>query len=121
MGGYGTIKFALTQSHLFSKAAPLSAVCDVQSLLHIEWNDFDPKAIAGEALKVKGTELDTYHLVDEAVDKDATLPELFIQCGTEDFLYDDNQRFMKYLDEKVSIINMKKDLGNMIMLLGQSN
>ena len=37
------------------KAAPLSAVCDVQSLLDIEWNDFDPKAIAGEALKVKGT------------------------------------------------------------------
>ena len=100
MGGYGTIKFALTQSHLFSKAAPLSAVFDVQSLLDIEWNDFDPKAIAGEALKVKGTELDTYHLVDEAVDKDATLPELFIQCGTEDFLYDDNQRFMTYLDEK---------------------
>ena len=118
MGGYGTIKFALTQSHLFSKAAPLSAVFDVQSLLDIEWNDFDPKAIAGDALKVKGTELDTYHLVDEAVDKDATLPELFIQCGTEDFLYDDNQRFMKYLDEKVSIINMKKDLGNMIMLFG---
>ena len=57
MGGYGTIKFALTQSHLFSKAAPLSAVFDVQSLLDIEWNDFDPKAIAGEALKVKGTEL----------------------------------------------------------------
>ena len=74
MGGYGTIKFALTQSHLFSKAAPLSAVFDVQSLLDIEWNDFDPKAIVGEALKVKGTELDTYHLVDEAVDKDATLP-----------------------------------------------
>jgi len=100
MGGYGTIKFALTQSHLFSKAAPLSAVFDVQSLLDIEWNDFDPKAIVGEALKVKGTELDTYHLVDEAVDKDATLPELFIQCCIEDFLYDDNQRFMKYLDEK---------------------
>ena len=57
--GYGTMKFALTQSHLFSKAAPLSAVFDVKSLLDIEWNDFDPKAIAGEALKVKGTELDT--------------------------------------------------------------
>jgi putative tributyrin esterase len=45
MGGYGTIKFALTQSHLFSKAAPLSAVFDVQSLLDIEWNDFDPKVL----------------------------------------------------------------------------
>ena len=87
----------------------MSAVCDVQSLLDIEWNDFDPKAIAGEALKVKGTELDTYHLVDEAVDKGATLPELFIQCGTEDFLYDDNQRFMTYLDEKG--INYKYEEG----------
>lgn len=45
------MKFALTQSHLFSKAAPLSAVFDVKSLLDIEWNDFDPKAIAGEAFK----------------------------------------------------------------------
>ena len=26
MGGYGTIKFALTQSDKFAKAAPLSAV-----------------------------------------------------------------------------------------------
>ena len=116
--GYGTIKFALTQSHLFSKAAPLSAVFDVKSLLDIEWNDFDPKAIAGEALKVKGTELDTYHLVDEAVDKGATLPELFIQCGTEDFLYDDNQRFMTYLDEKGINYKYEEGPGNMIMLFG---
>ena len=94
----------------------MSAVCDVQSLLDIEWNDFDPKAIAGEALKVKGTELDTYHLVDEAVDKGATLPELFIQCGTEDFLYDDNQRFMKYLDEKGINYKYEEGPGNMIML-----
>ena len=32
MGGYGTIKFALTQSQLFSKAAPLSAAFDVSML-----------------------------------------------------------------------------------------
>ena len=59
--------------------------------------------------------------MDEAVDKDATLPELFIQCGTEDFLYDDNQRFMKYLDEKGINYKYEEDLGNMIMLLGQSH
>lgn len=87
----------------------MSAVCDVQSLLDIEWNDFDPKAIAGEALKVKGTELDTYHLVDEAVDKAQHFQNSFIQCGTEDFLYDDNQRFMTYLDEKG--INYKYEEG----------
>ncbi|MEJ7348628.1 alpha/beta hydrolase-fold protein, partial [Staphylococcus epidermidis] len=32
MGGYGTMKFALTQSQLFSKAAPMSAVFQAQTL-----------------------------------------------------------------------------------------
>lgn len=29
-----------------------------------------------------------------------TIPKLLIQCGTEDFLYEDNQQFMTYLDDK---------------------
>ena len=39
-------------------------------------------------------------LVDEAVEKGLTIPKLLIQCGTEDFLYEDNQQFMTYLDDK---------------------
>lgn len=100
MGGYGTMKFALTQGELFAKASPLSAVFQAQGLMELNYTDFAPKAITGEDTNIKGTELDTYHLVDEAVDKGLTLPELFIQCGTEDFLYEDNQQFMAYLDDK---------------------
>ncbi|GGG95998.1 esterase family protein [Staphylococcus pragensis] len=100
MGGYGTMKFVLTQSELFSKAAPLSAVFEAQGLIDLEWTDFSPQAVTGQDTTFKGTELDTYHLVDEAVENGVDLPQLLIQCGTEDFLYDDNQQFMKYLDDK---------------------
>ncbi|MDT0724088.1 alpha/beta hydrolase [Staphylococcus haemolyticus] len=100
MGGYGTMKFALTQGRLFSKASPLSAVFQAQGLMELDYPDFAPKAITGEDTNIKGTELDTYHLVDEAVEKGLTIPKLLIQCGTEDFLYEDNQQFMTYLDDK---------------------
>lgn len=100
MGGYGTMKFALTQSHLFSKAAPMSAVFQAQTLIDLEWTDYHPQAITGEHTNVKGTNLDTYHLVDAAVAREETLPELFIQCGTEDFLYQDNLTFIDYLADK---------------------
>ena len=98
MGGYGTMKYALTQSQLFSKAAPMSAVFDAQTLIDLDWMDFAPKGIMGENTSVKGTELDTYHLVDEAVNKGIKVPELLIQCGTEDFLYQDNLNFIQYLE-----------------------
>lgn len=100
MGGYGTMKFALTQPELFSKASPLSSVFQAQDLMNLDYSDFAPKAITGEDTNIKETELDTYHLVDKAIENEATLPQLLIQCGTEDFLYDDNQQFMAYLDEK---------------------
>ena len=35
MGGYGTIKFALTQSDKFAKAAPLSAVFEAQRFIDL--------------------------------------------------------------------------------------
>lgn len=100
MGGYGTIKFALTQSDKFSKAAPLSAVCDAQKFIDIDWIDFSPKSIAGENTTIKGTELDTYYLLEQAVASHVQLPDLLIMCGTEDFLYEDNLEFIHTLDKK---------------------
>lgn len=100
MGGYGTIKFALTQPDKFSKAAPLSAVFQAQTLIDLEWIDFSAKAITGENTDIKDTNLDTYHLLEQAIVSNAQLPELLIMCGTEDFLYEDNLEFIRTLDEK---------------------
>ncbi|KRG08262.1 alpha/beta hydrolase [Staphylococcus sp. NAM3COL9] len=100
MGGYGTIKYALSQGHRFAKACPLSAVFNGQHLMDFDWYDFSGEAIAGTSKSVKGTELDPYHLVDQAIDQKKVIPELLIMCGTEDKLHEDNQQFIKYLDEK---------------------
>ncbi|MDU1489500.1 MAG: alpha/beta hydrolase-fold protein, partial [Staphylococcus epidermidis] len=81
MGGYGTIKFALTQSNKFAKAAPLSAVFEAQRLIDLDWIDFSPQAITGRDTQIKGTELDTYYLLDQAIDANVDIPELFIMCG----------------------------------------
>ena len=100
MGGYGTIKFALTQSDKFAKAAPLSAVFEAQRLIDLDWIDFSPQAITGRDTQIKGTELDTYYLLDQAIDASLDIPELFIMCGKEDFLYHDNLQFIETLNKK---------------------
>lgn len=97
MGGYGTIRFALTQSDKFSKAAPLSAVFEAQHLMDIDWNDFSKEAIIGSNSNIKGTELDPYYLLQQAVEKDMDIPQLLIMCGKEDFLYQDNLDFIEQL------------------------
>ncbi|WP_391039365.1 alpha/beta hydrolase [Staphylococcus epidermidis] len=100
MGGYGTIKFALTQSDKFAKAAPLSAVFEAQRLIDLDWIDFSPQAITGRDSQIKGTELDTYYLLDQAIYANVDIPELFIMCGKEDFLYHDNLQFIETLNKK---------------------
>ncbi|GGG94328.1 esterase family protein [Staphylococcus pragensis] len=100
MGGFGTTKFAFTQSERFAKAGILSAPFDVTMLKDYEYYDFSPASILGENKDVKGTDFDPYHLVDQAVNNKQDLPELLIMCGTEDELYQDNLDFIKYLDDK---------------------
>jgi putative tributyrin esterase len=111
MGGYGTIKFALNEGDRFSKACPLSAVFDVNRLLNIDWYDFSPQAIVGNEQDITGTDLDVYHLVDEAIAQQKLLPELLIMCGTEDFLYEDNKQFINYLDDRGVAYQFKEDRG----------
>ncbi|MBF7020308.1 esterase family protein [Staphylococcus sp. 18_1_E_LY] len=111
MGGYGTIKFALNEGDRFSKACPLSAVFDVNQLLNIDWYDFSPQAIVGNRSDITGTDLDVYHLVDEAISQQKLLPELLIMCGTEDFLYEDNKQFIHYLDKQGVPYHFEEDSG----------
>lgn len=100
MGGYGTIKYALIEGHRFAKACPLSAAFNAQGLIDYDWYDYSGSAIAGADAQVKGTNLDPYHLVDEAIKQQKVIPELLIMCGTEDDLYQDNQQFVQYLNER---------------------
>jgi putative tributyrin esterase len=93
MGGYGALKWALRRPDRFAAAASLSGALDLQ---HRQAHDHRPhmtelmsRVFADRP--VAGTDDDLFHLLETA-DR-ATLPHLFVACGTEDALYPDNQRF----------------------------
>lgn len=111
MGGYGTIKFALTQSQLFSKAAMLSAAFDVSMIGQYEWYDFSPQSVVGDANHIAGTQFDPYYLVEQVVDQHKDLPQLYIKCGTEDELYQGNIDFIQFLNLKEVPYHFKESTG----------
>ncbi len=96
MGGYGALKFALRNPERFAAAASLSGVLNVAE--H-EW--FEGKnelhRVFGDLDKLKGSENDLFQLVSDLKTGGKTIPELFIVCGTEDFLYQHNVQFKKHL------------------------
>jgi putative tributyrin esterase len=102
MGGYGAFKWALTYPGRFNKAASLSGALDVDEVAR----GFDDNvrnrymnAVFGDTT-VKGTGHDLRHLITEHKKAGTTLPGLFVGCGTEDFLYGTNRRFVDFLTDE---------------------
>jgi S-formylglutathione hydrolase FrmB len=93
MGGYGALKWAFHQPERFAAAASLSGAVDVVGFTR------DPERRDELVDRVYGGEPgpgeDLYALLDKA-DPEA-LPDLYLSCGTEDFLHDDNVRFVEAL------------------------
>ena len=104
MGGYGAVKIGLSRPWRFSAIASLSGVLDYAALsckvLHGEWTDMRPRelrAIHGnDGLPEKQD--DVLDLVRREA-KDPQRPGLIQLCGTEDFLYEDNQTFRRTAEE----------------------
>jgi len=94
MGGYGALKWALRRPDRFAAAAGLSGALRVGGvrtrrvrpedprLWERVWGDRDPA----------GTDDDPFHLVAHA--DPASAPALYVSCGTEDPLIDDNRAFL---------------------------
>lgn len=100
MGGYGTVKLAMTEGGRFSKACFMSSAVNFQNLIDYDWFDFSSSAIIGDKTSIEGTDLDLKYLTEEAVKRGASIPELYMMCGTEDVLYPDNLEFKSFLSEK---------------------
>lgn len=104
MGGYGALKVGLCCPERFGGIATLSGVLDykamTQRILSGQWPDVLPQelqALHGPSGLPK-PEDDPIHLVRQ-VAKNPDRPRLIQLCGTEDFLYEDNQTFLKAATE----------------------
>jgi putative tributyrin esterase len=86
MGGYGALKWALHQPERFAAVASLSGAVDLRKLLperpEIFGRVFDERLGADDVLE----DLLRRH-------PSGDLPPMFVGCGTEDHLYDENVRF----------------------------
>jgi putative tributyrin esterase len=90
MGGYGALKWALRQPERFAAAASLSGAVDVAGLRTGRRRAEDPQLferIFGKR-EISGGPDDLFALLDP--DADQPVPALYLCCGTEDALIDDN-------------------------------
>lgn len=104
MGGYGAVKIGLRRPRQFGGIASLSGVLDypgmARRILEGVWPDVAPEeltALHGPG-GMPGPEEDVIALVRRAA-ADPRRPRLIQLCGTEDFLYADNQTFRRAAQE----------------------
>lgn len=102
MGGYGALKAALTYPERFGGCASLSGA---MGFPHHESRPLGPewKGNFGFELEsfsdIAGGENDVHYLSEKALKDGKALPEIYLWCGTEDFLLKDNRRYDEYLCE----------------------
>lgn len=100
MGGFGAFKLALSRPERFAAAASLSGALD---MAYADLTDAPPEWLAerqnifGDLNKMAGSSNDLRHLAEALVASGAQpQPRLYQCCGTEDFLYEENQRFLAF-------------------------
>ena len=110
MGGYGAFKLALSHPERFAAAASLSGALDLWGLnserdvLLPEW-----QAIFGESFQ--DSDNDLMALAKRLKDASSPRPALYQCCGTEDYLYDANQRFLQHCRSIGLEIDFEEDPG----------
>jgi putative lysine transport system ATP-binding protein len=94
MGGYGALKTALSYPEKYSKAVGFSSVIKLENMIDRVKDSLRPKT---ELFLNKDTakKNSLYTLSKKALNK----VELYFTCGTEDFLFNENEDFHKHLNE----------------------
>jgi S-formylglutathione hydrolase FrmB len=94
MGGYGALKLALLDPHKYAAAAFLSGALDPAQLaeqMPERRREFEDTF--GPLDRIRGSDHDLFALAERVAYEGIDCPRLYQCCGTEDFLYEINQRF----------------------------
>ena len=112
MGGYGAIRTGLKYHETFSAIAGLSsafvlnmAVKSTDDSVMITERRSYLESVFGDLDRLLGSDKDPKELVTSLKNKGLAFPDLYLCCGTEDFLVDYNRDFHQFLqDNKVEHI-----------------
>jgi putative tributyrin esterase len=93
MGGYGAMKLGLLKSEKFGAVASLSGAVDIVSPMKNRPQDAGLfQLIYGSAEEVEGSDNDLLAAAVQLKKSNKPIPRIYMWCGTEDFLYQDNKR-----------------------------
>lgn len=105
MGGFGALRTALAYPDVFGKVAGLSSALIVHDIAHMKEGDNDELAnyayyheCFGDLETVEESDNNPEVLVKRLKESGKKIPELFISCGTEDFLLEKNRVMHAFLD-----------------------
>ena len=96
MGGYGALKCGLRAAGTFSKAASLSGAVDIVDVCKTNGGKGLFYDIFGDPDQVKDSFNDLFKAAED-MKNDETRPDVYIWCGTEDFLYKANVKMRDHL------------------------
>ncbi|MEE1134280.1 alpha/beta hydrolase family protein [uncultured Methanobrevibacter sp.] len=102
MGGYGAVRNGLKYSHNFSKIGMISAalitddIADYVSDSNVLRSRDFYESIFGNLDGIKNSDMDPKFLIDNCED----LPNIFMACGRDDFLFDKNTDFYEFLKSR---------------------
>ena len=106
MGGFGALHTALAYPDTFGKTAALSSALIIHEIAGMKEGERNDKAnyeyyreCFGDLDKVPESENNPEVLVKKLKAQGKKLPEIFMACGTEDFLLENNRQFHSFLNE----------------------
>jgi putative tributyrin esterase len=100
MGGYGAMRYALTQPDKFCFGASLSGGLNVPQRFAAGENiNGHLERVFGPPDQTVGSNYDLYVVAKQLKHSGRPLPRLYVSCGTKDWEYEPNKAFRDYLKE----------------------
>lgn len=102
MGGYGAFRLALAKPERYAAAASLAGVLVIEKRAADDTSETllpaaERRGIFGLTTSAAGSPADLRFLATQLAQAGGPRPRLLQHCGTEDFLYEDNQIFRQHV------------------------
>ncbi|WP_416147571.1 alpha/beta hydrolase [Salipaludibacillus sp. HK11] len=119
MGGFGAIRNGLKYAENFSKIIALSSALITYNAQNAksDYNDGISdynylKRVFGDLTQLQGSDKDPEALITNLKQSNGNIPEIYMACGTEDFLVDLNRRFRDFLNTEQVDFTYVEDSGD---------
>lgn len=118
MGGFGAIRNGLKYHQTFGKIIGLSSALIIHDIKNIEEGFKDSIAdyyyyssIFGNLEKLEESDNNPETLINDCISMGKEIPDIYMACGSEDFLIENNRSFKAFLDSKNVKVSYQEEEG----------